>query len=349
MVGEPAAHVQVLRTKGRRDRIHSVFQLPDRQGSRGKLAGTYRSQCLSGYRMEFLLFVLLAWGGHAYIQNNKRRSVELLRSQLFLLALSKGENASNANLFVLTACGRLANGPEFDLATAQNSAQSAAKLFYGGSALNMISEAYKKGLHPRGSFLDIQIIRLFYQNTSVRDAAYDIENRTAASSGLDHVYLLSDEMSAFAAYYVLSEFQSEKAIIDIFKLLNDDALIFDHIGSHLEHYNKFCDSRIEGDNPETIRSGIIYFLTKKVVEIETDEFIRESVIFNHKVSTGLRLSGDDVDREVIRLKRHCDENPEHGLIWRTMMVHMLSEAEFRRLHRKSFDEFAASGSGAAGL
>lgn len=29
LVGEPVAYVQVLRTKGRRDRLSSVFQLPD--------------------------------------------------------------------------------------------------------------------------------------------------------------------------------------------------------------------------------------------------------------------------------------------------------------------------------
>ena len=37
-VGEPVAHVQVLRTKGRRDRLGSVFQLPDSTGLGGRLA-----------------------------------------------------------------------------------------------------------------------------------------------------------------------------------------------------------------------------------------------------------------------------------------------------------------------
>ena len=37
-VGEPVAYVQVLRTKGRRDRLGSVFQLPDSTGLGGRLA-----------------------------------------------------------------------------------------------------------------------------------------------------------------------------------------------------------------------------------------------------------------------------------------------------------------------
>lgn len=54
MVGEPVAYVQVLRTKGHRDRLRSVFQLPDQSGQGGMLAGAYRRRLPLGEHDEFL-------------------------------------------------------------------------------------------------------------------------------------------------------------------------------------------------------------------------------------------------------------------------------------------------------
>ena len=70
---------QVLRTKGHRDRAHSVFQLPDHQRDQGAFAGTHReiSPPLRSWAMEMLTILLLIGAGmYQLFQINPRSEVE---------------------------------------------------------------------------------------------------------------------------------------------------------------------------------------------------------------------------------------------------------------------------------
>ncbi len=100
------------------------------------------------------LFVLLVLGGGAYwfFRGNIRRGAEIMRANVFLTAIRHGKSKLEANGLAAREMSDLP--PEYmHMANARASQQ------YGGVRMAMVADAYRHGMIPRVSAIEVALIQ----------------------------------------------------------------------------------------------------------------------------------------------------------------------------------------------
>jgi hypothetical protein len=106
------------------------------------------------------LFVLAVVGGGAYwfFRGNIRRGAEIMRANVFLMALERGSSVDEANAY---AARDMSEAPSQFVGLAN----AKASVSYGGVRLAMVGDAYRRGMHPKLPFWERSSIMSTYGAT----------------------------------------------------------------------------------------------------------------------------------------------------------------------------------------